>query len=66
MGFSALTSAKTEENNGFRTPLPYVFAARRTVGQPVNKSEILSPGLRSRCGSEFMIFHRLEINDDPP
>jgi hypothetical protein len=33
MGFSALTRAKTEENNGFRTPLPYVFAARRTVGQ---------------------------------
>jgi hypothetical protein len=24
---------KTEENSGFRTPLPYVFAARRTVGQ---------------------------------
>ena len=32
MGFSALTRAKTEENNGFRIPLPYVFAARRTVG----------------------------------
>ena len=32
MGFSAL-SAKTEEIGGFRTPLPYVFAARRTVGQ---------------------------------
>ena len=24
---------KTEENSGFSTPLPYVFAARRTVGQ---------------------------------
>ena len=24
---------KTKENSGFRTPLPYVFAARRTVGQ---------------------------------
>ena len=33
MGFSAPTRAKTEENNGFRTPLPYVFAAKRTVGQ---------------------------------
>ena len=31
-GFSALTRAKTVGNNGFRTPLPYVFAARRTVG----------------------------------
>jgi hypothetical protein len=33
MGFSALTGAKTDDNGGFSKPLPYVFAARRTVGQ---------------------------------
>jgi hypothetical protein len=33
MGFSALTGAKTDDNGGFSKPLPYVFAARRTVGR---------------------------------
>jgi hypothetical protein len=32
MGLSALTRAKTDDKGGFRKPLPYVFAARRTVG----------------------------------
>ena len=43
MGFSALTRAKTEENNGFRTPLPYVFAARRTVGHLRNAARRACP-----------------------
>jgi hypothetical protein len=33
MGLSALTRAKTDDNGGFWKPLPYVLAARRTVGQ---------------------------------
>jgi hypothetical protein len=35
--FSALTGAKTDDNGGFSKPLPYVFAARRTVGQILKK-----------------------------
>ena len=49
MGFSALTRAKTEENNGFRTPLPYVFAARRTVGL------LSSASILVRAGADLLI-----------
>jgi hypothetical protein len=46
MGLSTLTSANTDDKGGFRKPLPYVFAARRTVGHPekLEADQLLAKG----------------------
>jgi hypothetical protein len=45
---AALTRARTDDKGGFRKPLPYVFAARRTVGQ-LRFAAVLSSSPRARA-----------------
>jgi hypothetical protein len=55
MGFLALTRAKTEENNGFRTPLPYVFAcAVKGRVTPVGR-RITRPATVAPAGSNWSV-----------